>query len=225
MERKRIGADKPAGFKPFQPDPDKEMNLADSDSLSPTSQYKNFYDNFSSPIEAENYARKETHWEKKRDGKANYVNRDIPNQGNTIYVSGQGLDEIILKSNFSMFGNITNINQIPGKKYDKKELRSNLNYKSTFILLSFFSCSFITFETIQQANEAIKDMDGKYINDAPIRVSLARRQSSINVTQHVYTAPTSSSTASSWGMIASNFGQKGTSSKDVREIITYDDFL
>ena len=68
-------------------------------------------------------------------------------------------------------------------------------------------------------------MDGKYINNAPIKVSLARRQPSVNVSQPVYTAPTASSTASSWGMIASNFAQKGYNNKDDREIITYDDFL
>ena len=118
MERKRIGADKPAGFKPFQSDMDKDMNTSFSEfgSVSPTNQYKNFFNDFSNPTEAENYARKETHWERKKDGKANYVNRDIPNQGNSIYVSGQGLDEVILKKNFSSFGSITNINLVPEKR-------------------------------------------------------------------------------------------------------------
>ena len=40
MERKRIGADKPAGFKPFQSDMDKDMNTSFSEfgSVSPTNQ-------------------------------------------------------------------------------------------------------------------------------------------------------------------------------------------
>lgn len=62
-------------------------------------------------------AREETFREKKRDGKANYVNRDTPDQGNTIYIHGENLDEDTLRLIFSSFGTILNVNAEPSKKF------------------------------------------------------------------------------------------------------------
>ena len=65
----------------------------------------------------ETIAREETFKEKRKDGKANYVNRDTPQAGKTIYVHGFGVDEPTLRTGFSIFGNILNINAETDKKY------------------------------------------------------------------------------------------------------------
>lgn len=64
----------------------------------------------------ESIAREETYKEKRRDGKANYVNRDTPQQGNTVYVHGIGLNEHILRTGFTLFGNILNVTAETEKK-------------------------------------------------------------------------------------------------------------
>ena len=61
-------------------------------------------------------AREETFREKKRDGKANYVNRDNPQQGNTIYVHGDNISEDLLRLAFATFGTILNITTELSKK-------------------------------------------------------------------------------------------------------------
>ena len=62
-------------------------------------------------------AREEAFREKKRDGKVNYVNRDNPQQGNTVYVHGENLNEDILRLAFVTFGPVLNITAEPNKKY------------------------------------------------------------------------------------------------------------
>ena len=74
------------------------------------------YESFVSARDPETIAREETFKEKRKDGKANYVNRDTPQAGKTIYVHGHGIDEPLLSNGFCTFGNILNINAETEKK-------------------------------------------------------------------------------------------------------------
>jgi negative elongation factor E len=83
----------------------------------PSTRVKPLYESFVSSRDPESIAREETYKEKRRDGKANYVNRDSPLLGNTIYVHGFGLNENILRTSFSIFGNILNVTSETDKKF------------------------------------------------------------------------------------------------------------
>lgn len=177
------------------------------------------------PHEKEAFAREATFREKKRDGKAHYINRDIPNVGNTVYVHGIGLNEQSLRTAFTAFGNILNV-----------IVEYNRN------------CSFITFETIDEANRAIDKMNGTQLNGAQLRVTLARKQPAL---LKAATSPGSSSTgttsepvsgtparesspppptpstpttkANDWSTIAASNDSGSKPNKDKRALIAYDD--
>jgi hypothetical protein len=139
LERKRCGgADKPGGYQPFHmshsTDEDNGLNhefnclteyaliisfvcLSVALEDMPSTRVKPLYESFVSSRDPESIAREETFREKRRDGKANYVNRDTPQTGNTIYVHGFGVNESILRTGFSIFGNILNITSESDKKY------------------------------------------------------------------------------------------------------------
>lgn len=87
-----------------------------------TERKKLLYESFGQSRDPHSLAREETFREKKRDGKANYVNRDNPQQGNTIYVHGDNINEDILRLGFSSFGIILNITTEPSKKYGISKL-------------------------------------------------------------------------------------------------------
>lgn len=78
---------------------------------------KPLYESFVMSRDPHSVAREEAFREKKRDGKVNYVNRDNPQQGNTIYVHGENISEDILRLAFSTFGPVLNITAEPNKKY------------------------------------------------------------------------------------------------------------
>ena len=105
-ERKRIGADKPAGFKPFR------KNSFEAESTSPAAdsnedQYKDLYHPYNSPAdEPEEYR------EPKRR-RAQFS----PSKGCTIYVHGIGLTEDCLSRGFSAFGSVVNVNNQVNKWY------------------------------------------------------------------------------------------------------------
>ena len=82
----------------------------------PSNRVKPLYESFVSSRDPETIAREETFKEKRKDGKANYVNRDTPQMGKTIYVHGFDITEPILRTGFSIFGNILNINAETDKK-------------------------------------------------------------------------------------------------------------
>ena len=107
--------------------------------------------------EKEAFAREATFREKKRDGKAHYINRDIPNVGNTIYVYGIGVNEQMLRSGFAPYGNILNV---------------TVEYTR--------NCGFITFETIDEANKAIDSMNNTQLKNVQLKVTLARKQPMIS---------------------------------------------
>lgn len=85
---------------------------------------KPMYENYIMYRDPHSVAREEAFREKKRDGKANYVNRDNPQQGNTIYVNGENISEDNLRLGFATFGTVLNITAEPNKKYFKKQKKN-----------------------------------------------------------------------------------------------------
>ncbi|KAH9397799.1 Serine/threonine-protein kinase N2 [Tyrophagus putrescentiae] len=174
-ERKRCtGTDKPGGYLPFhnqhsmEDDPSGSADLDDSlnnsgsgndpaNSTSSNKQRKPFYESFVHSRDPHSLAREETYREKKRDGKANYVNRDNPQQGNTIYVRGENMTEAFLRMGFSSFGTVLHIAAEPSK-----------------------NCGFVTYDSIDTANMAINEMNDTALHGIRLKVSLARRQSVYN---------------------------------------------
>lgn len=161
--------------------------------------------------EKEAIAREETFREKRRDGKAHYVNRDIPNVGNTIYVHGIGLTEQMLKTAFVQFGNVIKVTS---------EFNKN--------------CGFVTFESIDQANRAIDAMNGNQYEKIMLKVSLARKQPFVNKPEsEAASNPTEPVTATNpptpgperndWSAIAATYENKAKPMKDKRTLIAYDD--
>ncbi|XP_067145409.1 negative elongation factor E [Centruroides vittatus] len=114
-----------------------------------------------------------------------------PQQGNTVYVHGYGVTEDILRNGFQPFGNIINISM----EMDRH-------------------CGFVTFDTIEAADKAIKEMNGQTVSRVQLKVSLARRQPLI---------PSATDGASSWSGLAS-YSPKGNH-KDKRNLVSYDDIF
>lgn len=210
LERKRIGADKPGGYQPFMSThsvdgSEGSDNNSASESHSPTisrtpyQQPKFLYESSLSSKDAESIAREETNRDRRRDGKANYVNRDVPNQGNTVYVRGQGVNENLLRTGLSPFGNILNIS-VESEK----------------------SCGFVTFESIDEANAAIEGLNQKTVDGITLQISLARRQPHV-IPQPVVPDLSATSTTNSWTAIANSFSAKGSGHKDSRRQVTYDE--
>lgn len=204
LERKRcVGSDKPGGYQPFH-----LSHLADEESgpitpleEMPSTRVKPLYESFVSSRDPESIAREETYKEKRRDGKANYVNRDTPLQGNTIYVHGFGLNQHILTTHFSIFGNILNLTSETDK-----------------------NCGFVTFDSIDSANKAIDEMNKKCVNGIQLKVMLARRQPMIIDRSNAQTSDSGahSSTTEVWSSIAASYSQKGCL-KDKRSLVSYEE--
>ncbi|XP_074655041.1 negative elongation factor E-like isoform X2 [Tubulanus polymorphus] len=106
--------------------------------------------------------------------------RDYPKKGKTIYVSGRGISEMMIRENFAKFDKITNIHM---------ELDKN--------------CCFVTFESLSGSELAIQEMDRNIINDVYLRVSVARRQPN-------YDAPSGEQSKTAWSSIAASNSQKGS---------------
>ncbi|CAG2119539.1 unnamed protein product [Medioppia subpectinata] len=160
------------------------------------------YESFVSSRDPESVAREETFREKRRDGKANYVNRDTPQTGNTIYVHGFGVNEPILRTGFSIFGNILNITSETDK-----------------------NCGFVTFDSIESANKAIDEMNQKSVNGIKLKVMLARRQPVVVDKSKAETSGDSvphSSAPDVWSSIAASYSQK-SAVKDKRNLISYEE--
>lgn len=118
--------------------------------------------------------------------------REPPKKGNTIFVHGYTINEEMMRSTFSRFGRIVKI------KLERE--RNN---------------AFITFEKMEAADQAIAEVNESMVNNVQLRVSMARRQPSID------SMGDASSTAS-WSSIASNNSQKGGTHRDKRGMVTYD---
>ncbi|CAG2170133.1 unnamed protein product [Oppiella nova] len=200
LERKRCGgADKPGGYQPFH-----MSHSTDEDNVAledmPSTRVKPLYESFVSSRDPESIAREETFREKRRDGKANYVNRDTPQTGNTIYVHGFGVNESILRTGFSIFGNILNITSESDK-----------------------NCGFVTFDSIESANKAIDEMNKKSVNGIQLKVMLARRQPAVvPKTETTDLGAHSSAAPDVWSTIAATYSQK-SGLKDKRSLISYEE--
>ncbi|GFS23461.1 negative elongation factor E [Elysia marginata] len=118
--------------------------------------------------------------------------KEPPKKGNTVFVHGHSINEDMMRKAFSTFGKIINI------KMEKE--RNN---------------AFITFEKMEAADQAISEVNGSMVNSIQLRVSMARRQPSVD------SMGDASSTAS-WTSIASNNSQKGGTHRDKRGVVTYD---
>ncbi|CAL1526522.1 unnamed protein product [Lymnaea stagnalis] len=119
--------------------------------------------------------------------------REPPKKGPTVYVHGEGITEDMLKKSFSNFGEILNINMEPEK-----------------------NSAFVTFQSVDMAQQAITGLNGSKLNNSLLRVEMARRQP-------VFDATAEDSSSSKWASIAANNSQKGTPHKDNRAVVTYDE--
>ncbi|KAH3791150.1 negative elongation factor E-like [Dreissena polymorpha] len=128
-------------------------------------------------------------WAERRDRRPR---EPLPEKGHTVHVKGLGIGEEMLRKTFSNFGNIVNITM-------EKERNTG----------------FITFESMDSADAAIQEGDGAVVEGVQLKVSMARRQPSFEVTN------TEQSTGS-WSTIAASTSQKGTF-KDKRDVVAYDE--
>lgn len=151
----------------------------------------NLYDNF---VPSSTVARSEGA-ERERERERMDVRRvsDASKKGQTIYINGLGLTEDILKKACSSFGTIVNISP----EFEK-------------------NCGFVTFEKTESAESAIEQLNGSMVSDVLLKVSFARRQPNVDLTNN------SDQSKSSWSTIAASSSQKG-SHKDQRDLIKYDE--
>lgn len=203
LERKRNACERPTpsvtGYQPFtashtvDEDPP-TVSAADTTTPANTEKppVKKLYESFVSSRKLEDEikedrARDIRQRERDRDGRP-----ERPRQGNTVYVRGYGVTQELLQKTFEAVGNIINISM----EMDK-------------------NCGFVTFEKIDQAEKAIKDVNGTICGGVRLNVSLARRQPLI--------PPLGEDSSSlSWASLAVNFPQKGNH-EDSRSLIVYEE--
>ncbi|RWS12245.1 Negative elongation factor E-like protein, partial [Dinothrombium tinctorium] len=168
--RKDSSSEKPGGYQPFS-----SLHSHDSEtdfsSVSPGNEFSLARSRYKSLSETFVHA---------SDDREGRQNRDLPTSGNTIYVSGTGVNESVLKSGFSPFGTILNIHV---------ESRKN--------------CGFVTFDSVEQAKNAINEMNGKTVDGIRLDVSFARRQPLIHTTSDA----SSSETVDNWRRIADSYSR------------------
>lgn len=122
-----------------------------------------------------------------------------PQRGNTVYVHGHGVSEEIIRRAFAKIGGILNIS-----------MDTNRN------------CGFVMFENMDLADRAISETNGCIVSGVQLKVSVARRQPTLeSITASANTAATDNSSAS-WSSIAASSSQKG-SHQETREMVTYDE--
>ena len=91
------------------------------------------------------------------------------------------------------------------------------------------SVGFITFDSIESANQAITEMNQKFINNIQLKVSFARRQPNMDNKRFKKENPDSgshqSSTSNDWSSIAASFQQKSSTPvlKERRGLISYEE--
>lgn len=154
LEKKLKDTDKPPSnfYKPFS-----SSHSGEEDDNMETSKSKvsRLSESFVSPTgryDGEN--RRERDRDDRRErGRDDRRDREPPTKGHTVYVHGIGVTEEILKTAFSNFGNIVNINI--------ERERNN---------------GFVTFEKMESADQAITNMSGSMISNVQLEVSMARRQ-------------------------------------------------
>jgi len=128
-------------------------------------------------------------WKDKKDQKV----KQAPTKGNTIYLYGHCLTETLIRQYFEKFGRIYEIN------FQKNK-----------------SAHFVTYDTYEAAEEAIKDMNDQLIDDCRIKVSLARHQPLRRIVLGQTNKP--------WNNLSEmDRGDKGSSVPDSRSLVAYDD--
>lgn len=85
-----------------------------------------------------------------------------------------------------------------------------------------YRCGFITYDSIDTANMAINEMNGKTLNGCVLKVSLARRQPVYNPEKSSQEINSSLSTMEAWSAIASNTADSVENPKK-RSVVSYDD--
>lgn len=205
LERKRNACERPStsvtGYQPFSAshsldDDSPAVNSPTDASMSPNSNYrppvKKLYESFTSSRKLEDEIKEDRVRENQRRERDRDGRPERPRQGNTVYVRGYGVTQELLQKTFESIGNIINISM----EMDK-------------------NCGFVTFEKIDQAEKAIKDVNGTISGGVRLNVSLARRQPLI--------PPLGEDSSSlSWASLAVNFPKKGNH-EDSRDLIVYED--
>ncbi|XP_072015141.1 negative elongation factor E-like [Amphiura filiformis] len=110
-------------------------------------------------------------------------------RGNTIYVHAYGITHEICDKAFSQFGAVSNISVEREK-----------------------GCAFVTFDKVESADEAVKQVDGNMVSGLKLKVSMARRQPMLE---------SAADTTSPWGSLAA--GITRGRHKDKRDMVIYED--
>ncbi|XP_068695716.1 negative elongation factor E-like [Montipora foliosa] len=115
-----------------------------------------------------------------------------PRKGNTIYVKGIGLTEKILQESFTQFGKVHRVN------FEKER-----------------SQGFVTFDSCDEAEKAIAEMNGMMVSSVHIKVALSRRQPNMG-DANFRPRP-------GLGSRDSRGHSSGLQSREAREIVSYED--
>lgn len=149
MEKKLKEVGPSVGFQPFSPQHGDEDDKPES----PVPNKKQLYQSF---VRAESKydgdGRRDREWEDRRE-RDDRRDRTAPKHGNTVYVNGQGIREDMLRTAFSNFGEIAQLNMEPE--------RHN---------------AFITFKKMESADQAVEELNGSVIGNIQLKVAIARRQ-------------------------------------------------
>lgn len=122
-----------------------------------------------------------------------------PQRGNTVYAHGHGVTEEILQRAFAKIGGIVNVSM---------DINRN--------------CGFVMFETMDLADRAISEVDGYVVSGVQLKVSIARRQPTLEAITASASSAAADNSSASWSSIAASSSQKG-SHQETREMVTYDD--
>ncbi|KAG8195659.1 hypothetical protein JTE90_004991 [Oedothorax gibbosus] len=190
-----------AGYQPFtashSTEDDSLAGPSSSDPALPSTSgrpVKKLYDSFISSRSLEDEMRDEH----TRDGGRRERDRDNrpekPRPGNTVYVRGIGVKQNLLQRVFETVGKIINISM---------EIEKN--------------CGFVTFEKIEEAEQAIKQFNGTIHDSVRLSVSFARKQHSIPPF-------TEDNSSLAWGSLAVNISQT-PAHEETRDLIVYDDIV
>ncbi|XP_037933498.1 negative elongation factor E [Teleopsis dalmanni] len=175
QERKRVAPE--ASVATYQPFSSTQNDVAQepiiSEIIKEEPRIQNLYQHFASERDRE---------ERGITDKTNHdpTQPEKPRAGNTIFVSGNKVNEDFLRKTFNDYGTIINISM---------EIEKGRG--------------FVTFAKPESADRAIAEMHSKNVNGISLQVQLARRQPQIEPINDA-------SSSAAWSSIASSKSQKGT---------------
>ncbi|CAD5114880.1 DgyrCDS3913 [Dimorphilus gyrociliatus] len=195
FKKKRVRRDSnekqaPVGFQPFQKNQSPERPVEEEEKKGPVAKkkYKPLLESFVSGGKQGPSEKPPTERHTKREF--------TPKRGNTVYVSGHGITEEILRKACSEIGSIININVEPDKH-----------------------CGFVTFESMEDADTAVNEVSGSIVCGVQLNVSIARRQPN-------FETPAEGAATQTWSSIAAIQSQKSISNhKETRDMVKYDDIF